>query len=441
MTSESKRVTLSEVCEIVSSKRIFAADYLDEGIPFYRGKEISQLARGEKASTELFISEVVYQEALRRTGPVKSGDILLTAVGTLGNPYQVKETDLPFYFKDGNVLWMRNFSAELNPTFLFYWLNSSHGREKVLGAAIGSTQAALTISALGKLEVLLPSLEQQSGVVQMLALIDQKIELNKESSKILGAICQSLFKSWFIDFDPVKAKMAGEAPVGMDAETAALFSSSIREAPEGSIPLDWDWGSVGKIADVVDCLHSKKPALIDEGKPFLQLNTIADDGVLRYELAACVSDEDYSRWTSRIEVSGGDCVVTNVGRVGAVSQIPHHFKAAIGRNMTAVRPRESGETSSFLFTALTSDFMRREIEANTDSGTILDALNVKNIPLLKIPLPPRALIKKFEEVAGPMIRLRHELHRENVTLSSTRDALLPRLISGELEIPEEMLAA
>ena len=134
-------------------------------------------------------------------------------------------------------------------------------------------------------------------------------------------------------------------------------------------------------------------------------------------------------------------MVTNVGRVGAVSQIPHHFKAAIGRNMTAVRPRESGETSSFLFTALTSDFMRREIEANTDSGTILDALNVKNIPLLKIPLPPRALIKKFEEVAGPMIRLRHELHRENVTLSSTRDALLPRLISGELEIPEEMLAA
>lgn len=305
----------------------------------------------------------------------------------------------------------------------------------------GSTVQDLPFDALYEQVVPMPPLDVQRQVCRIARAFDEKIEVNREIQNLLELFASELFKSWFIAFDPVRAKMAGEAPVGMDAETAALFSTSIREANEGSIPADWEWGSVGTIADVIDCLHSKKPSLIDQGKPFLQLNTIADDGILRYELAACVSDEDYSKWTSRIEVSGGDCVVTNVGRVGAVSQIPHHFKAAIGRNMTAVRPREKDETASFLFSALTSDFMRREIEANTDSGTILDALNVKNIPLLRIPIPPRALIRKFEEVVSPMIRLRHELHRENVALSSTRDALLPRLISGELEIPEEMLAA
>lgn len=368
-------------------------------------------------------------------------DILVnsTGVGTLGRVARVGETPGEVV-ADSHVTIVRPNPELVDPVFLFYALRLSE--PTIVSMASGSTgQTELSRFALGALEI--PKLEKsaQKFIASTFASIDAKISVNEALAQTLENIAQALFKSWFIDFDPVKAKMAGDAPVGMDAETAALFSTSIRESPEGSIPVDWEWGSVGKIADVVDCLHSKKPALIDEGKPFLQLNTIADDGILRYELAACVSDEDYSKWTSRIEVSSGDCVVTNVGRVGAVSQIPHHFKAAIGRNITAVRPREKGETTSLLFAALTSDFMRREIEANTDSGTILDALNVKNIPSLKIPMPPTALIKKFEEIAGPMIRLRHELHRENVTLSSTRDALLPRLISGELEIPDEMLAA
>ena len=95
-----KESKLVELCEIVSSKRVFAASYQSEGVPFFRGKEISQLARGEKTTAELYISEDVYTDVISRTGPINPGDILLTAVGTLGNPYQVKNADLPFYFKD-----------------------------------------------------------------------------------------------------------------------------------------------------------------------------------------------------------------------------------------------------------------------------------------------------------------------------------------------------
>lgn len=424
---------LGDVAEIVgggtpSTKR---SEFWGGEIPWLTPKDLSSfdgiyVEEGSRGIT----SEGLKASSAKMLPP---GSVLYTSRAPIGyvaiarNSIATNQGFKSFVVKEGYI-----------PEYLFYLLKASTA--EIESHASGGTFAEISAKAIADVELPFPPFEHQRAISSLLSSLDLKMEINRSVSKTLEALVQALFKSWFIDFDPVKAKMAGEAPVGMDAETSALFSTSIREAPEGLIPLDWEWGAVGEIADVVDCLHSKKPALIDEGKPFLQLNTIADDGILRYELAACVSDEDYSKWTSRIEVSSGDCVVTNVGRVGAVSQIPAHFKAAIGRNMTAVRPRDKGEISSFLFAALTSDFMRGEIVANTDSGTILDALNVKNIPWLKIPMPPMALIRKFEEIAGPMIRLRHELHRENVTLSSTRDALLPRLISGELQILDEMLA-
>lgn len=99
------------------------------------------------------------------------------------------------------------------------------------------------------LEFRAPSIESQRAIGLALRVLDEKIAAHIKVSKTLEELAQTIFKSWFIDFDPVKAKMAGEAPVGMDAETSALFSTSIQEAPEGLIPVDWEWGSVGEIAN------------------------------------------------------------------------------------------------------------------------------------------------------------------------------------------------
>jgi type I restriction enzyme S subunit len=227
----------------------------------------------------------------------------------------------------------------------------------------------------------------------------------------------------------------------MDAATAALFPDSMEESELGLIPKGWSWISVGEIASVIDCLHSKKPELLEEGFPYLQLDTISDSGVLRFENAGLISKEDYDKWTSRIEVQGGDCLITNVGRVGAVSQVPDHFKAAIGRNITALRPKDSKLHRSLLIVALLSDFMKKEIKRNTDSGTILEALNVKNIPKLIIPGPSNSVLLEFAKLCDPIQLQLHELHEMNVNLKKIRDSLLPRLISGELQIPEDMLAS
>ena len=167
---------LGDVCEITSSKRIFAKEYRPTGVPFYRGKEIIEKQSGKNVSTELFIDESCYDEIADRFGVPQEGDILLTSVGTLGVPYVVR--DEKFYFKDGNLTWMRNFK-NANSTYIYYWFLSSFGKTQIDQKSIGSTQKALTIDTLLKFEIDLPDITTQQVVAHTLSALDAKITNNK----------------------------------------------------------------------------------------------------------------------------------------------------------------------------------------------------------------------------------------------------------------------
>ena len=272
----------------------------------------------------------------------------------------------------------------------------------------------------------------------MLGALDDRITLLRETNTTLEAIVQALFKSWFVDFDPVHAKMQGRAPEGMDEATAALFPNNFEESELGDVPKGWTVGSVGVIAEVIDCLHSKKPELIQSSHPFLQLSNIRDDGLLDTSEVAGISEVDYKKWISRIEASEGDCVITNVGRVGAVAQIPAGYKAAMGRNMTAVRLKKEYPFPTYLVELLQSPDMRTEIAAKTDVGTILDALNVRSIPTLRCVLASHGVLSAFESITRPM-RSKMEANIAKIqTLSNARDTLLPRLITGQLRLNEAL---
>jgi type I restriction enzyme S subunit len=373
---------------------------------------------------------------------LRKDDLVLCNVGSVGIVFEIPDLGFPMTLGPNSVLCRTKDVNLVRQKFLYYYFLSSAGQSLLQELSGGSTvQPKFNKTLLRNSEIEVPDLAHQDLVIKLLGSLDSKISLNETLSKTLADIAQTLFKSWFIDFDSVKAKMAGEKPAGMDAATAALFPDSMEETELGLIPSGWSWISVGEIARVIDCLHSKKPELLEEGFPYLQLDTISDSGVLRFENAGLISKEDYDKWTSRIEVQGGDCLITNVGRVGAVSQVPDHFKAAIGRNITALRPNDSRLHRSFLIVALLSDFMKKEIKRNTDSGTILEALNVKNIPKLSIPGPSNFVLQEFAKLCDPIQLLLHEIHEMNVNLKRIRDSLLPRLISGELRIPDEMLAS
>jgi type I restriction enzyme S subunit len=149
-----------------------------------------------------------------------------------------------------------------------------------------------------------------------------------------------------------------------------------------------------------------------------------------------IDEADYRKWVSRMEASPGDCVITNVGRVGAVAQMPVGQKAALGRNMTGVRCKPTFPFPTVLIECLLSQAMKNEIALKMDTGTILDALNVRNIPKLRFVRPTHDVLECFEHNVRPL-RAQMERHlAESRTLAALRDTLLPELISGELMVSE-----
>lgn len=190
------------------------------------------------------------------------------------------------------------------------------------------------------------------------------------------------------------------------------------------------------IADVIDCLHSKKPsAVADSTYQLIQLDNIRDDGFL--DMSACkymISQDDYKNWTRKCEIIEGDCVITNVGRIGAVSQAPYGTRAAMGRNMTCIRLKSGLQLQAYFITALLSSHMRKQIQYNTDEGTIMGALNVKNIPRLLFPMFQPPVMSELEIILYPLRKEIEYNNLQNQNLAQLRDALLPRLMSGELDV-------
>lgn len=169
---------IEEISHLTSSKRIKAAEYVQEGIPFYRSKEIINKVNRQNVKTELFISHERYNEIKDKFDIPKSNDLLITAVGTLGKVYRVKESD-EFYFKDGNLIWFKPKSEEYS-TLLFYFLTSNFGKTELEKTVIGSTQAAYTISNLNRVKLIVPSEGLQkiynSLAIKLEALINNNID-------------------------------------------------------------------------------------------------------------------------------------------------------------------------------------------------------------------------------------------------------------------------
>lgn len=347
---------------------------------------------------------------------------------------KVRDNDLPALLVQ-RVARLRPKSI-IDADFLHSVVSSPDFTQHIQNITTGTAVPHVSGKQIQEYKFVLPDLLTQRYVGKLLMSLDDRITLMRETNATLEAIAQALFKSWFVDFDPVRAKMEGRASEGMDEATAALFPDSFEESELGLVPKGWRGGSIGDFAAVIDCLHAKKPELLLAGRPFLQLNNIRDDGLLDTSKLSFISDVDYNKWISRIEVSEGDCVITNVGRVGAVAQIPASFKAAMGRNMTAIRMKVDWPYPTFLVELLQSTAMRAEIERRTDVGTILNALNVRNIPLLRCVLPPKTILHVFEDYCRPLRSAMEANLERAASLATLRDTLLPRLISGQLRLPE-----
>ena len=362
------------------------------------------------------ITEEDFRDTHRRTR-LEPNDIVITNSGTIGRMALVTnapETARTTFQK--SVAIIKPDVNKVVSLWLYYYLSGR--RDELIGWAGGTAQKNLLLRDLRAFRVSIPPLPTQRKIAAILSAYDDLIENNLRRIKILEEMAQNLYREWFVKF-----RFPGH-------QHARFVDSTLGRIPEG-----WEVREIQEIAEVIDCLHSKKPQHNESGTGLLlQLFNIGNGGKVDLTKKYLLSDTDYQEWTSRIEVRAGDCVVTNVGRVGAVAQIPTGLVAAIGRNMTALRPFAVGPT--YLIEYLLSSHMTKEVLIKKDAGAIMDSLNVKGIVKLLVPTGPRPLMDAFEASTRPMRALVERLYKKNNILRRTRDLLLPRLISGEVDVSE-----
>ena len=160
-------VNLGEICEITSSKRVFESEWKKQGIPFYRAREIVKLAEYGFVKNELFISEEMYSNYSSKYGSPQEGDLMVTGVGTLGVCYQVKKDDT-FYFKDGNIIWFRNFDSRVYPQYINCLFGSSLVKDQIKASSAGGTVGTYTITNAKKTIIPLPPLDVQKEIVEQI---------------------------------------------------------------------------------------------------------------------------------------------------------------------------------------------------------------------------------------------------------------------------------
>ena len=320
---------------------------------------------------------------------------------------------------------------DVDPRFLYY-VFTQLGQELESAGGGGSVYTNVSKSRFSAIEISVPrDIQQQRAIAHILGTLDDKIGLNRRMNETLETIARALFKSWFVDFDPVRTKAEGRDP-GLPKHLADVFPDSFEESELGEIPEGWSVTALDEVTDIVDCLHSKKPERKEYGRPLLQLWNIRNDGLVDMSDSYYIGEADYRLWVSRMEASPGDCVITNVGRVGVVAQVPEGLRAALGRNMTGIRCKAAFQFPTFLIECLLSDTMRNEIVLKIDTGTILDALNVRNIPKLRVVRSSPEVLQRFEELTRPLRARMEKNLAESRTLAVLRDTLLPKLMSREL---------
>lgn len=323
----------------------------------------------------------------------------------------------------------------LDNYYLFYWFCLVARTGYLEPHFTGSTIKHLTGKAIAALEVPLPPVVTQRAMVDVLRSLDDRITLLRETNATLEAIAQALFKSWFVNFDPVRAKAEGLEPEGMDAATAALFPDSFEESELGFLPKGWEVRPVGELVEgIYDGPHAT-PAESESGPIFLGIKNLTGT---RLELTDIrhISEDDWAKWTRRVEPTHGDIVFSYEATLGFFAVIPPEVRCCLGRRLALIRPHSESGAGLFWFHQFISTPFQQMLDKHTIQGATVNRIALKAFPSYLVLNPSETLKLAFNDVVEPLWATIHSNQAQVKTLTQLRDTLLPRLISGQLRLPE-----
>ena len=324
--------------------------------------------------------------------------------------------------------------------FCYYLTQWEEVRSYVIGQMTGTSgRQRVPTESLNYLTVPVPPLPDQRAIAHILGTLDDKIELNRRMNETLEAMARALFKSWFVDFDPVRAKMAGR-DTGLPKHLADLFPDRLVESELGMIPEGWKVRPLGDLVETVKGRSYKSKELIESETALVTLKSFARGGGYRPEGLKSFS----GTYKSDQVVDPGEIVIacTDVTQAADVIGRPAIVKtAATYRTLVAsldtliVRPSHQGMTRAFLYFLAGNDEFVAHTYAHTTGTTVLH-LAKEAVPSFRFPQPPTLLIHSFDDVARPALERIQTSQQESTPLATIRNTLLPKLISGEVRVKD-----
>jgi type I restriction enzyme S subunit len=442
MSSEWKVFQASKVCGKHKSamstgpfgSAISSRFFVNSGVPVIRGGNLSQDV-GTRLSHEdlVFITEDKAREFERST--VKHGDLIFTCWGTIDQVGLIDErSHYEEYVISNKQMKMTPDPAMADSRFLYYQFSSPKIRNWIIDNGIGSSVPGFNLGMLKSIELNIPPLPEQKAIAHILGTLDDKIELNRKTNETLEAMAKALFKSWFVDFDPVRAKAEGR-PTGLPDEISDLFPDSFEDSELGEIPSGWRVGTIeSSVGEVFDGPHAT-PKEAEEGNVFLGIKNMTGSS-LNLSDVKLIGHNDWSQWTRRVEPRADDIVFTYEAALGLFAVIPHGLKCCLGRRMALIRTKASNGSSHFWFHQFIAKSFQKVIEERSIHGATVNRTPLTEFPGYPILEPPETLRLAFDHAASSLWARIHAASNQTASLTTLRDTLLPKLISGELRIPD-----
>jgi len=343
------------------------------------------------------------------------GIVIGRSGASFGQVYYSKED----YWPHNTGLYVTDFKGN-DPLFAFYFLKALDFDR----FNSGSAQPSLNRNFIYPIPIRVPKPAEQKAIAAVLGALDDKIELNRRINATLEAMARALFQSWFVDFDPVRAKLDGRQPVSLDPATAALFPEHLEDSPLGHIPKGWTAGKLGDIG--TNSRRGVQPGDIAPNTPYIALEHMP---------RRCIALGD---WSDSADVASGKSAFKK-GEILFGKLRPYFHKVGVASfdgvcstDILVLAPKNP-EWFGFLLGHASSD----ELIQFTDlasTGTKMPRTNWSDISSFKVALPPKPIAAAFTRNIQPMLERIHTNLRESRTLATLRETLLPKLLSGELSV-------
>ncbi len=476
MAHEWQEMRLADCMDAIIDYRGKTPKKTESGIPLITAKIIKN---GRIEPVSEFIAEDDYDSWMRRGMPLP-GDIVMTTEAPLGEIAQLDNRKIALAQR---VITLRGKRGLLDNTFLKYLMISNYVQHQLDGRGTGTTVKGIKQSELREVLLKFPPFSVQKQIANILGSLDEKIETNRQTNQILEAMAQALFKSWFVDFDPVidNALAAGhEIPPELQAraearkslqaraeqrqaslsgdrseqESGDILPESIRQlfpnrfvldAQMGWIPEGWEVKDIASFSVKISKGTTPRKQDIENATsspiiPFIKVKDISENGVIGVQNLELIPEDIHHKQLRRSILNEHDVLFTIAGTIGRVSYVHSELENSNINQAVAFIRTESATISQFLYFLLKTEAIQNKISSKIVQAVQAN-VSLGELGAVRFIAPTEAVLASWYEINSACFAKTLSLRSSNASLSKIRDTLLPKLISGELRLPESTSVA